>query len=466
MAGGHPATVDAAIEILEAGGNAFDATLAGGFAATVAEPCLTSLAGGGFLTAMDRSGDAVVVDFFVAAPGLGDGGVHDPDALVAVPVDFGGVVQDFHVGPASVGVPGVLAGYLHVHERWGRLELERIVTPAIRLCRTGVVLDPWQAHLLELLAPILNRSPAGRMLFSVDGRQRGEGESIANAALGDFLADVASGARSGFRSGELGAGVSAEDLAAYEVVQRSPLVASHRSGRLLVNPAPSFGGRLVAYGLEALADAPPLVDESSVDATVALAASIVALADRRRELGEGTSRGTTQLSVSDAEGNLVSMTTSNGSGSGEFAGDLGVQLNNMMGESDLHPRGFGTLAPGARIGSMMAPGILADGARRVALGSGGSQRIRSTLTQLVVRLVDGPAPLRAAVEAPRLHWDSEVLQVEPGLPAEVLAALAERWPLNVWDRRDLYFGGAHLAADDAEVAGDPRRGGVGRVVEP
>ncbi len=182
-------------------------------------------------------------------------------------------------------------------------------------------------------------------------------------------------------------------------------------------------------------------------------------------MGRGVSKGTTHLSVVDHEGNLVGLTTSNGSGSGEFAGSLGVQLNNMMGEEDLHPDGFGSAVPGERIGSMMAPGILSMRGRSVVLGSGGSERIRSTLTQLVRRLM-ARRSLVDSVESARLHWDGEAMQAEPGWAPAVIDTLADRWPLKLWTAPDLYFGGAHLAADDGEVAGDPRRGGVGRSIPP
>jgi len=471
VAGGHAATVDAAAEVLAAGGNAFDAAVAGGCTAAVAEPCLTSLGGGGFAVARTAQGRELVADFFVTAPGLGAGIPNDPSRLDAVAVRFPSAVQEFHVGPASVAVPGVLAGYLHLHATHGRLPLADVLAPPVRHARQGVVVDRHQSDLFALLDPILQRTPTGRELYFRDGRTLVEGDVMVNPALGEFLADIGAGRRTGFTVEELGGtrgavDVTAEDLAAYEVISREPLVVDHRGARLAINPAPSFGGRLVVHALEQLADAAPMRRSTDADAVVALAGALVSLHDYRRTLGEGTSTGTTHLSVVDGEGNLVAMTTSNGSGSGEFADGLGVQLNNMMGESDLHPGGFGSMAPGGRIGSMMAPGVLVSGGRSVVLGSGGSERIRSVISQLVVRLVDAGEDLTAAVSAPRLHWDGGVLQAEPGWSPEVLGALRERWPVNEWMDRDLYFGGAHLAADDAEVAGDPRRGGAGRVVWP
>ena len=197
------------------------------------------------------------------------------------------------------------------------------------------------------------------------------------------------------------------------------------------------------------------------------------MTELRASLGPGASRGTTQISVVDGFGNTATMTTSNGSGSGEFAPGLGVQLNNVMGEADLHPGGFGAGHPGERVGSMMTPTILElpDGTV-AAIGSGGSERIRSTVAGLVIDLVDVGLTMDQAVHAPRLHWDGEVFQAEPGRAAAALAALRDDGAtVNVWSTRDLYFGGAHSVlvppqgAGRSEAIGDPRRGGVGSIVD-
>jgi gamma-glutamyltranspeptidase/glutathione hydrolase len=448
--------------VLELGGNAFDAAVAGGAAAAVVEPCLTSLAGGGFLTARRRDGDVVVADFFVASPGLGSPLGHDPSELVRAPVDFGSAVQDFHVGPSSVAVPGVLAGYRHVLARWGRLAPSQVLAPAVELARQGIRVDAPLARLLSLLAPILGRTSAGRELFFRDERPLQLGDRFANPALGQFLEDVGTGARDGFRAEELGGGVTAVDLDRYRVEERDPLVARHGAAELIENPAPSFGGRLVAAGLEHLEGCGPF-DPTDPRRVAELVDALVHMAERRAALA-GTSRGTTHLGVIDGEGTAVAMTTSNGSGSGELAAGLGVQLNNMMGEEDLQPGGFGSVPAGARVSSMMAPGLLVTPRRVVAVGSGGSERIRSVLLQLVLRLADDGEPLVRAVEAPRLHWDGSVLQAEPGWPEHVLATLERSRPVRRWESRDLYFGGAHLVSSQAEAAGDPRRGGAGLVL--
>ena len=163
IAAGHPAVVDAAAGILPAGGNAFDAAVAAGFAAAVAEPGLTSLAGGGFLLARTAAGEEVLFDFFVDTPGRG------------LPVDRPSPAsrrstsasrppsRRSTAASARWRCPARCSGYLHVHDRLGRLPLDAVVaagrpdSPA-----DGVALAPRQAAIVGILEPILTREPATR----------------------------------------------------------------------------------------------------------------------------------------------------------------------------------------------------------------------------------------------------------------------------------------------------------------
>ncbi len=474
VAAGHPATLRAALDALEHGGNAFDAAVAAGFTAAVAEPTLSSLGGGGFLLAVPAGGDAVLHDFFVDAPGLG--AIEPPTSHGdAELVRFHGAEQVFHVGAASIAVPGSLAGYLHVHARHGRLPLADLVRPAARLAREGVVLGRGQAAVVRLLEPIMTREPAGAARFGrrADGVPFSDDRIITDEALAAFLDDVADGRRTSFADSDLAPGIVAdlaakggtitrEDLAAYRVIEREPLVVTlaspHGPATLLTNPAPAFGGRLVADALTALAALPDDVRGRCGDGArlIALADVLAHLTERHRR-----SRGTTHVSIVDAEGNLASMTTSNGSNSGVHLAGTGVMANNIMGEEDLHPGRARTARPGTRIGSMMAPSILVrPGRPTVVLGSGGSERIRSALTQTIAALVLDDLPLTDAVLAPRLHVAGGTVQLEPGLAADDVDALREAWDVNEWTASDLYFGGVHAVDTAGEHVGDPRRGGV------
>jgi gamma-glutamyltranspeptidase/glutathione hydrolase len=229
----------------------------------------------------------------------------------------------------------------------------------------------------------------------------------------------------------------------------------------------------VALGLLLLEERPGWpAPAGSVDHALALVEAMVAT-DEARAAGAVASElarrrstgGTTQVSVRDAEGNVASMTTSNGEGSGWVVPGTGVIANNMLGEDDLHPAGFHAAPPGERVASMMAPSVVvgADGAVQLVLGSGGSKRIRTALLQVMAAAIDQGRDLVDAVESPRLHWDGALVHAEPGWHDDVLEALEARWPVARWSVRDLYFGGVHAVASGV-AAGDPRRGGSAAVV--
>jgi gamma-glutamyltranspeptidase/glutathione hydrolase len=397
-----------------------------------------------------------------------------------VVVRFTGAEQAFHVGLGSVAVPGCLAGWLHAHRRLGSLPLETVTAPARRLAADGVEVSEQQAYILRILEPIVTRTEGVAALMAPGGRLLTAGDRFVNPALAALLDDLD---ERGFAAPDLareidvamaagGGLLTAEDLASYEVVEREPLAIEWRGHRLLTNPPPAFGGELVALGLLDLEDRPEWPAEAgSVEHALALAEAMVATDEARAagrvadELRRRSTGGTTHVSVADAAGGAATMTTSNGEGSGCLLPKTGVIANNMMGEDDLHPTGFHTSQPGERVASMMAPSLVIgpDGAVELAVGSGGSKRIRTALLQVVAGAVDQGRPLADAVEAPRLHWDGERLHAEPGWPDRVLAALEARWPVNRWAQPDLYFGGVHAVSPGRAAAADPRRGGAAQL---
>ena len=147
----------------------------------------------------------------------------------------------------------------------------------------------------------------------------------------------------------------------------------------------------------------------------------------------------------------------------------GILLNNMMGEEDLNPGGFGRAVPGTRMTSMMAPSLLLrDGEPVIAVGSAGSNRLRSAILQTVVSMVDGGMGAPEAVRRPRVHPEGDGVDVEGGVPEEAAQALAAAgYRLRRWGDVNLFFGGVSAAARGAgglEGAGDPRRGGAAAAV--
>jgi gamma-glutamyltranspeptidase/glutathione hydrolase len=482
VAAGHPLVAAAAGDVLDAGGNAFDAVVAAGFTAAVCEPGFTSLGGGGFLLARTADGEARLVDFFVDTPGRGRGADAIAPPFDEVTVTWGDAVQSFHCGLGSVAVPGVLAGYLHVHRRLGSMPLRDLVGPAVRAAGDGITVVANQAEDFALLEPIFARTAAGRRLFLPEGRILGLGDTFRNPAFADLCQHLGDhppaegddplfeALRGLARRGEAGL-LTVADIDAYRVVERVPLTFRYRDRTVLTNPPPSFGGTLLAAALVDLARSAPF-DPDTAAGVLARAEVMRSVEDRRAVLlaplgadGPQQSTGTTHVSVADAAGNVAAMTTSNGEGSGDVVPGTGVLLNNMLGEDDLHPDGFHAFAPGVRVASMMSPMVVSgpDGSVDLVIGSGGSKRIRSSILQVLTRFVDHGQPLAAAVDAPRIHWDDDHVEAEPAQPPGTEEALvaAGLGPVNRWTRRSMYFGGTHAVAPTrGEAAGDPRRGGA------
>lgn len=491
-------TSGAAAEMLELGGNAFDACVAAGFAAVVTEPALTSLGGGGFFLAHSaHEGSDTLFDFFVNVPGLGlpDRGA---PAMQPVAIHFPGCTQVFHTGLASVAVPGTLKGLLHIHKKLCTLPLQRILRPAISFLETGVEVNDRQEIFLRLLRPIMTASSYGREIFMSSGRYAEKNDILVNPLLKEFLMSLA-GDGADFYSGSKADGliavmreqnglVTGEDLQAYEVIEREPLRIRYRDRDVLTNPPPSLGGIKLALTLHLLeridiAHIPraedffimlaeamremysfnPLQDGRSLQSPFPVSLMKKLLASFMENISGKTSlsqHGTTHISVIDEEGNAAAMTTSNGSCSGCYIPGTGIMLNNMMGEDDLHPRGFFSSPAGTRVSSMMLPTlIMKEGSVESALGSGGSKRIRTAVLQCIVNLVDLHFPVEKAIEAPRIHFEDDVLHTEPGVPEPMVEALGKYFRVRSWDAKDMYFGGVHCVTGTMHGWGDSRRGG-------
>src|SRR5437763_5078527 len=158
VAAGHPATTDAGIELLEAGGSAADAAVGACLAACVAETVMTGLLGGGHAIYWDAaSGRARNLDCFCAVPGGTSGD------LLELQVPFGEELVHYAVGPASCAVPGVPAGLGALWEAHGRLPWRRLVEPALALARDGVPMPAAHAACLEMLEPVMTMREGARM---------------------------------------------------------------------------------------------------------------------------------------------------------------------------------------------------------------------------------------------------------------------------------------------------------------
>jgi gamma-glutamyltranspeptidase/glutathione hydrolase len=487
VAAGHPLTADAGARILREGGNAVDAAVGAMLTSFAAEQLLTGLGAGGYMLVAGAGEQPTLLDFFVEAPTSRQApgpqsaaeDVPPPVELRAVDVSFGDAAQVFHIGPASCGVYGTPAGVCEAMRRWGSMPLAELAAPAARLARDGVELNEGQAYIAKILADLLTSTPECAALWAPDGHVLKQGELLRNRELGETLQRLGEEGAAPFYRGDIAATVCdwlrahggtlrAENLAGYRAVERAPARVRYRDREVLTNPPPSAGGTLLAYAL-ALLDRgpapPPLsgVVEAMAAAQVQRTPEFVEGLSEERFLERFLARNlgsTTHISVLDAHGRACSVTASNGEGSGVVVPGTGIHLNNVMGEQDLNPLGFHRHPAGRRMPSMMAPTIVTcDGEVELVLGSAGSNRIRSALLQTIVGVVDRGLGARAAVHAPRVHFEDGLLYAEPGIDLNELSAteVVEFHDLN------LFFGGVQAVlrrGDTIDGAGDPRRGGV------
>ncbi len=466
VAAGHPESAAAGAAALRAGGNAVDAAVGAVLASSAVESPLTGLGAGGYMVVHD-GGETTLLDFFVASPGL-DGKARTAE-LAAVSVVFDATTsQTFYVGPVSCAVPGTPAGLVEALRRFGSMPLVELAAPAIRLAREGAPVNHQQAYILEILEPIHGRMRGTRELYAPEGRTLREGETFRFEELAVALERFAAEGVVPFYRGEVAAALSdfvlegggtlgRADLAAYAAIEREPVRAAFRGAEVLTNPRPSAGGTLIAHSLETLERHGP------VSTPEALVLAMDAANDHRASLLGST----THISVIDADGMCAAVTCSNGSGSGVLVPGTGVILNNMLGEEDLNPGGFHRIPAGRRVPSMMAPTVvLRDGEVVLAVGSAGSNRIRSAILQTVVRVVEQGMGPQEAIDAPRLHSEAGSVQAEPGIDEAALARIEARGtPVVRRPERNLYFGGVQAVARDPATGtlsggGDPRRGGA------
>ncbi len=488
IAAGHPVTAQTGADVLRRGGNAVDAAVGAMLASFACEPLLTGLGAGGYMLVLAPGRAPVLLDFFVEMPGRGARG-GDRAELIPISVSFGDAVQIFNIGAASVGSYGVPAGLYEASVRFGRVPLAELVPPAARLAREGVELNAQQAYVVEILGGIVTSTPECAKLFAPEGRLLRAGEKVRQPELGDALERLGSEGIEPFYRGDIaraivewvgarGGILTAEDLEAYAVVDRAPIRAPFRGREVLTNPPPSAGGILIARALSLLdsGPAPPSVDD--VVAVMERTQSertpefLEGLDDPRfveRFLGaRGPLGSTTHIAVLDRDGWACSVTCSDGSCSGVVVPGTGVHLNNMLGEQDLNPLGFHRHPPGRRLPSMMAPTIvLRGGSPELALGSAGSNRIRSAILQTIIRVIDDGLRAGDAVRAPRIHFEDGVVYSEPGVDTSSLEAAGRA--IGRFRERNLFFGGVQAVERDGAGrfwgGGDPRRGGAAIVVE-
>ncbi|MFQ5469949.1 MAG: gamma-glutamyltransferase [Gammaproteobacteria bacterium] len=506
VSAGHRETANAAEQILLEGGNAFDAIVAAHFCACVAEPVLASLGGGGFLLAHTESGDNTIYDFFVQTPLRKK--PHEDISFYPITADFGGTQQTFHIGPGSIATPGTVKGLFLIHKELCSMPITEVMQPAIDLAKNGVVINSFQAYIFEVVSAIYSSTPESFNIFKSHLNYNSlvtNGEKLKLPLLANTLEALARKGEALFYSGELAQEISdfcsenrghltLDDLRTYKVQKRKSLSFNYKNVEIYTNPPPSSGGILIAFALNLLEKIDMeyldfggvehltilsrvmeltnkarldthLKEDHHPDINKLLDPDYVDLYRRKILRVSQALRGTSHINVIDRRGNIACMSMSNGEGCGHLIPDSGIMLNNMLGEEDLNPHGFQFWTENQRMTSMMSPSLVFDNQDKwIALGSGGSNRIRTAILQVIVNLIDHKMSIKDAIEAPRIHFENDLLNIEHGFNEKLLGNFFNQFPeFKLWQEKNLYFGGTHAAVKRGKQFsgfGDPRRGGV------
>ncbi|MFP5384100.1 MAG: gamma-glutamyltransferase [Gammaproteobacteria bacterium] len=473
IASAHPLATAAGFEVLEAGGNAFDAAVAVAAALAVVEPYGSGLGGGGFFLLHDvRRGVDVFVDAREMAP------------LASIPEMYqnarGEVVPDWALnGPLAAAIPGVPAALVHLAAKYGQLPLDTSLRPAIRLARDGFPVDERYRQMARMRLDLLRRFADTSQVFLFKGDVPVLGTLIRQPDLAATLEELVRGGHDGFYRGvfagrlvdavtEAGGIWTLEDLAKYQVIEREPLVAEFRGSRIVSAPPPSAGGialiaslhildaldysrtsgaardhlvvealrrvfrdRALYLGDPAFTEVPTARLVSVAHARSNAAGVNPARATSSLELGKPAvppSQGdnTTHFSILDRQGNRVGATLSINMpfGSAFLAPGTGILLNNEMDDFATAPgqlNGYGlvgadanAIAPGKRPLSSMAPTFVEYNDRVAILGTPGGSRIPGAILQQLLGLLEARDPVEVLAQ-PRFHHQylPDVVEAEP-----------------------------------------------------
>ncbi len=526
ISAGGSETAVAGAEMFKLGGNAVDAAVAAAFASFMGEIGVVHLGGSGLAHIFDaKNGRSQVYDFFSNTPGLG-GTTPERLNFEKVTIDFGATTQDFFIGRASVAVPGNIFGLCQLLSDHGRLPLKTVLQPAIDLAKDGLPISTFQARTSQLLTPLYTHTQGMRDIFYKHDRMIEPQETLYIPHLAETLEALAEEGEALIRNGRLAQQIvqdqqenrgllTAEDLSSYQVALGNSIRIPYHQYEILLPAQSSTGGVLTAFTLKLLSGLNVAQYEHGSTKHLQLLYEIMVATNRARRawdaaldemsIEEATERflaerfvnphlkqvqtsldlgkaspyvtepnapeNTSHLSVIDSDGLAVSLTTTAGESAGYVVPNTGFIPNNMMGEIDLHPRGFHSRPAGERISTMMTPVIvLENGQPRMVLGSGGSIRIRSAIMQVLSNLLDFRMDLDTAVNIARVHVESGALQCEAGFDSLAVYDLNRMgYPINRWSERSIYFGGVHTVTRTSDgglyAAGDNRRGGSTAAVE-
>jgi gamma-glutamyltranspeptidase/glutathione hydrolase len=474
----HPMAAAAGVEMLLAGGNAIDATVATLFALSVVEPMMVGPLGGGLMHIRLADGRHLLRDGLSTAPAAATPDLFEP---------MGGDLPSSRevkgrlnvVGARAVAVPAALQAWCDALDRFGTMALHDVMAPAIRLARGGFRVSPYLSDCIADMAGDLASDRALSRRFLPDGAPLKPGARLTQPEAAETLAAIAREGAALLHGGALGARViealqaeggvmTLDDLAGVTTLTREPVVGHYRGHTIIGPPPPASAGVHIVQMLNILshadigrmgfgsADAAHLIaeamrlafadravataDPAFVDVPVAHLTSMAhaaagyarismdrSTATRPEPLRE--SADTTHVTIADAHGNVVAATqTLNGLfGACREIPGTGLIANNYMFNFDPRPGRALSIAPGKRVFTSMAPMIaLKDGRIAFALGLPGGLRIFPSALQALLNLIDHGMSPQQAVEAPRLWTEGGEVELEPAYPAATAAELERR----------------------------------------
>lgn len=526
IAAAHPLAVDAGLEILAAGGNAFDAAVTVAAVLAVVEPYGSGLGGGGFFL-LHRAVDEfeTMIDARERAPLTASEEMYLDSQRNPIP-------ELSRAGPLAAGIPGLPDALVHLSEKYGRLPLKHTLAAAIEFARKGVPIDAQYRRLAQLRREVIAASPEAARIFLDEGFGPNEGFVVKQPELASTLELMAAKGRSGFYDGrvaqQLVQGVRAaggiwslQDLAEYKVEERDPMRGSYRGMKVTAASLPSSGGVVLLQMLGILA--PIDIDRLEVvdRAQTLVEAMRLAYRDRAAHLGDpdhvdvdtdgllangylaslrdelqrnlknppdpnplpppSEGRSTTHFSILDRDGNRVAATLSINSpfGSGFMPPGTGVLLNNEMDDFVAKPgvkniygltgARANLIAPGKRPLSSMTPSFLETPEALVLLGTPGGSRIITMVYLVALEVASGRGTVEDWIALKRFHHQylPDVIEYEPGAlsPAQVAALDKRGYALKETTRP---YGNMQAVVwlkkeNRVAAAADPRGGGRARV---
>jgi len=467
----HPLATEAGIQILEQGGNAFDAAGATALALGVVEPGSSGIGGGGFfLLYIAKEDRYIMIDARETSPELaGHGEIYQSQSSID--------------GAQSAGVPGLLAGVDHLISKYGKISRKATASPAISLARNGFPITPHLQGMIKWRKDVLN--DAAQRIFLHNENIPEEHCILRQTALADTLLRFAKHGAKDFYRGETAGRLVADmkhdgglireaDLANYKVIERKPVQFTYQGTQFISAGLPSSGGITMAEVLGILKNDKP-TEVNKIDQTHLLIEAMKrAYKDRNQYLGDsdfvsipdllkpqrlkklrasidmhkatpsnaltgfaepiGASVDTTHFSIIDDEGNMVSATLSinYGMGSGYVSPSTGILLNDEMDDFATRPgkpNAYGlvqgkanTVAPGKRMLSSMSPTFVIDKDRTFIVGTPGGSRIISMVLLASTAFIANDSTPEQWVNKPRFHHQflPDVVQYEAGAFSPVL----------------------------------------------